>query len=195
VVLALPWLKTVTFRLFGYHGSTRFTIYPDTWIRDLPLLEIGEGAYLSNNATVSPNICLNDGSILVKPIRIGAESLIGHAARVGPGVRIGERSEVGVATALAIHVVVGDDVRIGHCCDIDRGVHVANRVRIAEANSVGANSSLGESARTPFGLTVPARVTIAGGRELLVLAESQGVNRSRRDAAVTPPPMSVSCGP
>lgn len=195
VVLALPWLKTVTFRLFGYRGSTRFTVYPDTWIRDLPLLEVGEGSYLSNNASVSPNMCLHDGSVVVQAVRIGAQSMIGHAARVGPGVRIGERSEVGVATALAIHVVVGDDVRIGHGCAIDRGVHVANRVRIAEATSLGANSSLAESARTPFGLTVPARVAIADTEQLLALAKSQGVNRSHRDLAVTPPPRSVSCGP
>ena len=38
------------FRIFGYRGSMDFTIYPDTWIRDLPLLDFGEGA---DDATAS----------------------------------------------------------------------------------------------------------------------------------------------
>ena len=33
----------LTFRLFGYRGQMDFTVYPDTWIRDLPLLDFGQG--------------------------------------------------------------------------------------------------------------------------------------------------------
>jgi hypothetical protein len=49
------------FRLFGYRGSMKFTVYPDTWIRDLPLLMFGEGAYVSNRATLRTNIVLSNG--------------------------------------------------------------------------------------------------------------------------------------
>ena len=34
--LSVPTLKWLTFRLFGYRGQMDFTLYPDTWIRDLP---------------------------------------------------------------------------------------------------------------------------------------------------------------
>lgn len=43
-VLLLPPLRWMTFRLFGYMGHRDFTVYPDSWIRDLPLLEFGRGA-------------------------------------------------------------------------------------------------------------------------------------------------------
>ena len=43
-ILQSPSLKALFFRTFGYTGSLRFTIYPDAWLRDLPLLCIGEGA-------------------------------------------------------------------------------------------------------------------------------------------------------
>jgi hypothetical protein len=50
--LCVPWLKALVFRLFGYRGDLNFTVYPDTWIRDLPLLDFGKGAYISNRATL-----------------------------------------------------------------------------------------------------------------------------------------------
>jgi hypothetical protein len=61
--LTIPWLKWATFRLFGYRGQMDFTIYPDTWIRDLPLLELGRGAYIANRATLGTNIPLSNGKV------------------------------------------------------------------------------------------------------------------------------------
>lgn len=61
--LAIPALRNSIFRLFGYRGSSEIVIYPDTWIRDLPLLKIGKGSYISNRATIGTNICLSDGNI------------------------------------------------------------------------------------------------------------------------------------
>src|SRR5690606_32657555 len=51
--LAVPALKRLLFRLFGYRGPTDFTVYPDTWIRDLPLLHFGSGVYVANRATLA----------------------------------------------------------------------------------------------------------------------------------------------
>ncbi len=39
--LSIGPLKKLLFRLFGYRGDMGFTTYPDTWIRDLPVLEFG----------------------------------------------------------------------------------------------------------------------------------------------------------
>jgi hypothetical protein len=72
--LSFAPLKWLTFRLFGYRGSMNFVIYPDTWIRDLPLLNFGDCAYLSNKATVGTNIALSNGLILVGPITFKAKS-------------------------------------------------------------------------------------------------------------------------
>lgn len=67
VCLSIPALKKLMFRLFGFSGSIDITVFPDTWLRDLPLLNIGHGAYLANRATLGTNMCLNDGSIILGP--------------------------------------------------------------------------------------------------------------------------------
>jgi acetyltransferase-like isoleucine patch superfamily enzyme len=184
VVLALPWLKTATLRLFGYKGSTNFTVYPDTWIRDLPLLSIGEGAYLSNKATVSPNLCLRDGDILVRPVSIGEDSLVGHATLIAPGVQIAKDAEIGVACSLSVGVIVGSQVRIGHCCQIDRGVRIGAKARIAEACSIGANAQLAPRTRTSFGLTIASKAFITSTTVATALAEAQAVTHGRSGAAM-----------
>lgn len=76
MVLSLPLLRKLVFRLFGYRGNMNFTVYPDTWIRDLPLLDIGEGAYLSNKATIGTNmIFYRNGE---RFIEVGAIKLVGN---------------------------------------------------------------------------------------------------------------------
>lgn len=160
LVLALPWLRRVVFRLFGYRGATDFALYPDTWIRDLPLLSIGSGAYLSNRSTISPNMCLKNGTILVAPVEIGAGSLIGHAALIAPGVVIEPDVEIGVQTAVNVGARIGNGSRIGHCCSIDRRVDVGPHSRLAERTSVGARARVEEGATSEFGRVVPARGTL-----------------------------------
>lgn len=73
------------------------TVYPDTWIRNLPL-EIGECAQVPNRATLGTNMCLHDGTILVDEVRIGEGALIGHLSMIAPGAVIGDHAEVGVGT-------------------------------------------------------------------------------------------------
>jgi hypothetical protein len=63
VCLTIPCLKWLTFRLFGYRGQMDFTVHPDTWIRDLPLLDLGKGAYVANRATLGTNMPLKNGKI------------------------------------------------------------------------------------------------------------------------------------
>lgn len=58
LVLSIPILKHIVFRAFGYKGSLNITLYADTWIRDLPLLEIGKGVYIANKATIGTNMPL-----------------------------------------------------------------------------------------------------------------------------------------
>lgn len=64
-------LKWLLFRLFGYTGSMNFTTYADSWIRDLRLLKISDGAYVSNKATLGTNIVLPKNKILVDSILLG----------------------------------------------------------------------------------------------------------------------------
>jgi carbonic anhydrase/acetyltransferase-like protein (isoleucine patch superfamily) len=155
-VLALPWLKRLTFRLFGYRGSLKFTTYPDTWIRDLPLLDVAEDAYLSNKATIGTNICRPDGSIVVGPVRIGRRAMVGHLAMLGPGCVIEDGVEIGVGAAIGLDVRVGAGSRIGPTAAIDHGATVGARC------SVGAGAYVGKKAVIEDGVTVPPGFSVRG---------------------------------
>ena len=73
-------------RLFGYKGSLDVTIYPDAWLRDLPLLDLSPGAYVANRATMGTNMVRPDGTILVDRITVGAGAVAEDGTAAGcPG--------------------------------------------------------------------------------------------------------------
>jgi carbonic anhydrase/acetyltransferase-like protein (isoleucine patch superfamily) len=143
--LSVRPLKALAFRLFGYRGNLDFTVYPDTWIRDLPLLELAEGAYVSNRATLGTNIVLSNGDILVDRIVVGRKALVGHLAKVAPGVELGEHAEVGVGSAIGIGARLGAGARVGAECSVDTGA------RIEAKASVGNQCYLGRRSVVPAG--------------------------------------------
>ena len=135
--LAIGPLRWWVFRSFGYKGTLDFVIQPDTWIRDLPLLSFGKGAYLANKATLGTNVVLRSGYILVGRIRVGCRSAVGHGAALGPGVVVGDMSEIGVHTQVGVDTVIGSSVRIESACSISHKVTIEDRV------SIGGRSCLG----------------------------------------------------
>ncbi len=99
----------MTFRLFGYRGQMDFTVYPDTWIRDLPLLKFGKAAYLANRSTIGTNMALSNGKILVDTIEVGENATVGHLTMLAPGVSVGANSEVGAGCEIGIRVRIGSE--------------------------------------------------------------------------------------
>ena len=157
VVLALPWLKTITFRLFGYKGNTNFTVYPDTWIRDLPLLDVGEGAYLANRATIGTNICLRSGDVMVGRVQIGARSMIGHLAVLGPDNHIGSDSEVGVGTTFGMRVSIGDRTRVGAIAGVNHGASIGCDCVVDSMSYVGLKATLADGTTVRSNGSAPDR--------------------------------------
>jgi len=158
--LAIPSLKRWTLRLFGWRGSLDVTLYPDTWLRDLPVLEVGEGAYIANRSTIGTNIVQKAGFILVDAIRIGAGSVIGHLAKIGPGAKIGAGSEIGVGTAIGFRVVIGEDVVIGATTTVDHGAVVGDNARVGTSCYIGKKAVIEPGASVPPGTVVPARTVV-----------------------------------
>lgn len=160
-VLAVPTLKRITFRLFGYKGSLNFQTYPDTWIRDLPLLHIGEGAYLSNKATISPNMCLQNGSILIREVTIGARTMIGHLSMIAPGVTIGEDSEVGVGAGIGVNVRIGSRTHVDHTVVVDHSARIGDDCVVGTRAYIGRGAFIGDGVKVPPGAMVPSKVRLA----------------------------------
>jgi acetyltransferase-like isoleucine patch superfamily enzyme len=143
--VTLPALKALTFRLFGYRGNLDFTIYADTWIRDLPLLSFGRGCYIGNRATVGSNQCFGD-RILVDRITFDEGSELGHLAMVSPGVRVGKGAVIGVASAIGLRTRIGDYVAVGGRSTVAHGVTVGDRVKTGVASYVDDKSFLADGA-------------------------------------------------
>lgn len=166
IALSIPMLKVFMLRIFGYKHSTQFTVYPDTWIRDLPVLNIGKGAYLSNRATIGTNICLSDGNILVDSIEIDEKGLVGHLAVLAPGVKIGRQVEVGVSATIAIRTRLSDNCKINPCCMINHAVTVGENTRIGTMTYVGLKSVIGPNLDIPAGANIPAGSIIQTQEEM-----------------------------
>jgi acetyltransferase-like isoleucine patch superfamily enzyme len=165
LTLSIPFLKKLVFRGFGYKGEMDFTTYPDTWIRDLPLLKIGRGAYLSNKATIGTNIAFPDGSILVDSVTVGDGALIGHLAMLAPGVEVRKGAEVGVGAAIGLKSVVGEQARINAHCGIEHGVKIGARVKIGATTYVSSGVEIAPDISIPPGITIPSRMRITSQDE------------------------------
>lgn len=165
-VLAIPLLKRVVFRLFGYRGSLDFQTYPDTWIRDLPLLTIGKGAYLSNKATISPNMCLKNGKIIVLPVSIGAGTMIGHLTMIAPGADIGPDSEIGVGAAIGVNVCVGAHSLVGPETVLDHDSVIGERCVIGTRAYVGRKTVIRDGLRVPPGAVIPGNLVLSTQSEV-----------------------------
>jgi carbonic anhydrase/acetyltransferase-like protein (isoleucine patch superfamily) len=161
-LLAVPLLKRVGLRLFGYRGSLRFITYPDTWLRDLPLLDVADGVYLSNKATIGTNVCLRSGDIIVGPIRIGPRSLVGHLAIIGPGAVLEEDVEVGISAAIGIQVRIGAQTRVGPAAAVNHKSTVGANCTIGTGAQIGKGAVIGDGVTIPPGFIVPDGATVHG---------------------------------
>jgi acetyltransferase-like isoleucine patch superfamily enzyme len=171
LALSLPVLKTVLFRGFGYRGQMGFTTYPDTWIRDLPLVKLGKGAYLSNKATIGTNIALPDGSILVESVTVEENALIGHLVMLAPGTHIKRGADVGVGTAIGLRTTVGEGAKINPGCSLEHGVKLGPGVKVGSVTYIASAVEVAADIIIPSGVTIPARMRITRQEEASFFAK------------------------
>jgi 1-acyl-sn-glycerol-3-phosphate acyltransferase len=125
-VLGVRPLRALVFRLFGYSGCLDFTVFPDTWIRDLPILRLGRGAYVANRSTLGTNVMTDSGEVLVGTIRLGAAAQIGHLSVIGPDTTVGRKSVIGAVSQVGMGVRIGNRVRLGPCCSVEHHTSIGD---------------------------------------------------------------------
>lgn len=157
LVLSIPALRRMTFRAFGYRGQLDFTVYPDTWIRDLPLLDFGAGAYLANRATLGTNMALSNGTSFVDRITVGANATVGHLAVLAPGVVIGARAEVGAAAVIGIGVKIGERANVQPCAGINHAARIGDGATVGTSAYVGSAAVLDPGVHVAPAAAVPSR--------------------------------------
>jgi carbonic anhydrase/acetyltransferase-like protein (isoleucine patch superfamily) len=172
IVLAIPLLKRATFRLFGYSGSMDMALNPDRWIRDLPLLNVADGAYLSNRATIGTNMCLVSGDVLVAPVIIGRRAMVGHLSMLAPGVILGDSVEISVGVGVGLNSRGGARSRIGPCVVVHHGVIIGDNCDIGATSYIGLKVIIGDGITIPAGTVVPPRTVLRSQAEANQLARS-----------------------
>jgi len=184
IIISIPLLRTMVFRLFGYKASMDITVYPDTWIRDLPLLKFSPGTYLSNRATIGSNICLNDGTILVDGITTGESAMIGHLVMVAPGAKIGSKSEIGVGTAVGIRNRIGIGTIIKPTCALNHGVVIGDNCDIGPHSYLGLKTIIGNNVVIPAGSNIPNGSTITNQEEANNFYSSETIKLDKQKNAI-----------
>jgi carbonic anhydrase/acetyltransferase-like protein (isoleucine patch superfamily) len=184
-ILQIEALKSFILRLFSYKGSTNVTIYPDSWIRDLPLLNFGDGVYISNKATLGTNLVLSTGEILVDRLQFGEKTIIGHLAIVGLGTKIGECSEIGIGVAIGLRCALGNQVRIAPTCAINHGVAIGSGTQIGAMSYIGTRAQIGENLEIPAGANIPAGAVIKTVEDLeSIISSETSVLLGQRDELI-----------
>jgi len=184
--LNIPFLKTMVFRLFGYRGSMNFTLYPDTWIRDLPLLYFEDGVYVSNRATLGTNMVLSNGFLLVDGITLRANALVGHLVMLAPGVKLEPGAEVAVGAGIGIRTTLETGAFVGPCSVIEHGVRIGKGASVSAHSYVGSRAQISEGVKLPPGARILPRTLVnAAGERVPQLTQPAGRVRTKSPAAVT----------
>ena len=174
IFLGIRPFRNLVLRLFGMKGELDFTVFPDTWIRDLPILEIGKGSYMANKSTIGTNICLKDNVTLVDRVRFAPRAMVGHMAVIGPGCKLGENSELGVSATLGIRVTIGGDSNIGALAAINHGSVVGSKVNIGTRAYIGVRVQISNDVTIPPNTVVPDGNIVMSNTDLLrVISKSQ----------------------
>ena len=132
VVFGEQELKEKFFRAFGYKGKVNFTIYPKCWLRDLPLLDIGDNVYLADNILLGSNqVDADQKTLVVGKIKIGDNTIFNQGCTVAGKTTIGDNCIIGFESAMGFGNRVGENTQIGE------------RVTIGHCNKIGANVKIG----------------------------------------------------
>lgn len=175
IILNVPFFRTVILRLFGYRGSLNINLYPDAWIRDLPLLRIEDGVYISNRCSLGSNVSLIQGYTMVGNITIKKGALIGAHAKVGLGATIGENTEFGIESITGLHVKMGSNNIIGACCEISHYAKIGNNNKIGICSYIGTGAVIGDNLILPNKIIIPDKAEVYSMQDVTKLAQEQNI--------------------
>lgn len=117
---AVPLIRTVNFlaitRYLYYRGQGMKTHYenwisPQVLITDPFLISLGHNVNIGDRAAMGCHLALPD-RMIVAPIVIGDDVVIGTHALIAPGVEIGRGAMIGAAAGLSLNVKVGEGALI-----------------------------------------------------------------------------------
>jgi bifunctional UDP-N-acetylglucosamine pyrophosphorylase/glucosamine-1-phosphate N-acetyltransferase len=118
-------------------GEGQLAVDPSAWVADTALLDTSRG---SINIGPSSRVC--DGSVIIGPVVIGADCLIGNSTMVRGRTVIGDGVRIGFAAEIK-NALIGDRVTIGPQCfvadsKIEEDAYLGAQVRTSNHRLDGA---------------------------------------------------------
>lgn len=158
IILTDAELKELFFRTFGYKGNLEFTIYPNAWIRDLPLLDIGKKCYLADGILLGTNRVSIDQRILrVDHIKIGDNTIFDQQCAIGPGTTIGDDCIIGFHSQVSAKCTVGNNVRLGEVVNIGSMSEVGDDVMIGQGSFISDFVTIEAGAEIDYHTRIPPK--------------------------------------
>ncbi len=171
-------IKKLFFRTFGYKGQLDFTIYPNCWLRDLPLLDLGKGVYLGDGILLGTNqVSTDQKTIKAGSITIGQQSIFDQKCSLGYSSQVGEDCLIGFQVSIGMKCKIGNKVKLGPLTAIGHGVIIGDKVEVGSGSLIGSFASIENGVAIPEFSRIPSFSHVT----------RQGIyNRRQRAAEPTP---------
>ncbi len=120
-IFAFAFLRIVFFKCLGSKISSDTILSLDSAISDPYLIEIEDGCTVGMGTYLVPHY-IAKGNLVLSPIKIGKNVMVGAWSRIGPGVTIGDNTSLDVDVSLLPHVSIPKDCKIQIGAILDRSV-------------------------------------------------------------------------
>lgn len=162
LVFSFAALRWLWFRALGARAAFDMQSAVDIVVTDPSLLEVGKGSMLAAGAFVTGHF-IENGQLLLQPVRIGAGSQIHGQVTLAPGVRVGDNCVIGPGSKLLPGASVGDDSHLGLGCLLHNGARVGDNAIVGHQVVLEADVVVGDGAVVQSGSRVPKGTTVGEG--------------------------------
>ena len=97
-------LRFLHYRALGARIAYDVQMAIDVTLVDTPLIEIGSGAVIADEVTISCHTFVGDRLVL-KPVKIGSGAFVGARTLIGPGAKLGPDAWIGAGNLVAAALI------------------------------------------------------------------------------------------
>lgn len=138
-------------RAFGAHLGPGAWLTSRTIVREPHHVRVGARSLVGEYAHLVCSYQPRPGVLIVAPVVIGDDSLIGGYSHLAPGATIGSRCVIEHAVAIGARTIIGDDSRIGAGTTVYNGVRIGRHVSVGKNCLIPSRSVIDDDTRIPDG--------------------------------------------
>ena len=146
-----PGFQRLALRAFGARLGEGAWLTSRTVVREPHHVRVGARSMIGECAHLATSLQPRPGILIVAPISIGDDTLVGAYCHLGAGATIGSRCVLEHAVCVAPRAVIEDDVRIGAATVVYASARVGRGATIGKHCVILARSTVADGASVPDG--------------------------------------------